>query len=69
MRSDSKPGVDTVGIYVEHHYNENQDSFIWIQFDHVILGETGSLPQLLEDHLISETSPLEESVSNHSDHP
>ena len=63
--SDSEPGVDTVGIYVENHHGWNRECFIWIQFDHMKLGEKGSLPLLLEDPLISETCPLEESASHH----
>ena len=65
MWSDSKPGVDTVGIYVENHYGWNRDFFIWVQFDHMKLIEKGSLPLLLEDPLISEACPLEESASHH----
>ena len=47
--SDSEPEVDTVGIYVENHYNVNRSFFIWIRFDNVKLGEQGSIPYLLED--------------------
>ena len=60
--SDSKPRVR---IYVEHHYNWNQEFFIWIPVDNMKLGEKGSLPLLLEDPLISETCSLEESASHH----
>ena len=63
--SDSEPGVDTVGIYVENHSNRCREIFIWIRFDHRRLGEKGSPPLLLEDPLISETCPLEESASHH----
>ena len=65
QRSDSEPGVDTVGIYVENHYNVNREFFIWIRFDNMKLGEQGSLAHLREDPLISETCPLEESASHH----
>ena len=65
LRLDSKPGVDTVGIYVENHYNENRELFIWIQFDNLNISEKGSLPALREDAMISETCPLEESASHH----
>ena len=63
--SDSEPGVDTVGIYVENHYSWNREFFIWIQLDNIKLSEKGSLPLLLEDHLISETCPLAENASHH----
>ena len=63
--SDSEPEVDTVGIYVENHFNRNREFVIWIRFDNMKLGEKGSLPQLLEDPLNSETCPLEESASHH----
>ena len=63
--SDSEPVVDTVGIYVENHYNVNREFFIWIRFDNMKLGEQGSLTLLREDPLISETCPLEESASHH----
>ena len=62
---DSEPRVDTVGIYVENHYSTCREFFIWMRFDNMKLGEKGSLPQLLEDPLISETCPLEESASHH----
>ena len=63
--SDSEPGVDMVGIYVENHYSKNRECFIWIRFDNMKLGEKGCLPLRLEDPLISETCPVEESASHH----
>ena len=63
--SDSEPGVDMVGIYVENHYNKNRECLIWIRFDNMKLGEKGCLPLLREDPLISETCPMEESASHH----
>ena len=33
MRSDSRPGVDTVGIYVENQHGECRGFCIWIRFD------------------------------------
>ena len=65
QRSDSEPGVDTVGIYVENHVGRNRECFIWIRFDNRKLCEKGSLPHLRKDPLISETCPLEESASHH----
>ena len=65
LLSDSGPGVDTVGIYVENHHNECREFFIWIRFDNMKLSEKGYLPASLEDPLISETCPLEESASHH----
>ena len=40
----SEPGVDTVGIYVENHYNRCREFFKWIQFDFWNIGEKGFLP-------------------------
>ena len=65
MRSDSEPRVDTVGIYVENHYNECRELFIWIPFGNGKLGEKGCPPLLLEDLLICKLCPLEESASHH----
>ena len=65
MWCDSEPGVDTVRIYAENH-GVNREFFIWIRFDNMKRGEKGSLPQMLEDLLISETCPLEESASHQS---
>ena len=65
LRSDSEPGVDTVGIYVENHSGENREFVIWIQFDNRKSNEKGYLPLLREDHLISETCHLEERASHH----
>ena len=53
--SDSEPGVDIVGIYVENRHSRYREFFIWIQVDNMKLSEKGCLPLLLEDHLISET--------------
>ena len=64
MHSDSRPGVDTVGIYVENHNNECQEFSIWIRFDNRKSGEKGSLPLLLEDSLVLQLCPLEESASH-----
>ena len=64
LRSDSEPGVDTVGIYIENHYNECREFFILIRFDHRNLDEKGSLPHLREDASISETCHLEENASH-----
>ena len=44
IRYDSGHGVDTVGIYVENHCNENGEFFIRIRFDNMKLGEKGYLP-------------------------
>ena len=33
VHSDSEPGVNTVGIYVENHEGTNRECFIWIRFD------------------------------------
>ena len=63
--SDSEDVVNTVGIYVENHSSKCREFFIWIQFDHMKLREKESIPLLLEDPLISETCPLEESGSHH----
>ena len=63
--SDSEPGVDTVGIYVENQQGECREFLIWIHSDHRKLSEKGCLPLLREDPLISETCPLEESASHH----
>ena len=68
VRSDSEPGVDTVGIYVENHHGVNRECFTWIRFDNMKLSEKGSLLHLREDPLISETCPLEESASHHVVH-
>ena len=57
--------MDIVGIYVENHYNRNRKCFIWIRVDNINLGEEGSLTQLMEDLIISETCPLEETASHH----
>ena len=65
QRLDSKPGVDTVGLYAENDFNHNGEFLIWIQFDNTKLGEKGSRPLLLEDPLISETCALEENTSHH----
>ena len=65
MRSDSGPGVDTVGIYSENHDNECREFFIWIRFDNRKSDEKGALPLLLEDFLILQLCPLEESASHH----
>ena len=54
--SDSKSGVDTIGIYVEHNYSRCREFLIYIQFEHRKLCEKGSLPLLLEDLLISNYS-------------
>ena len=62
---DSAPGVDIVGIYVENHHGRCREFFIWIRFDNMKVDEKGSLPYLLQDPLISETCPLEESASHH----
>ena len=62
---DSEPEVDTVGIYVENHHGRCREFFIWIRFDNMKLSEKGHLALLLEDLLISEISPLEESASHH----
>ena len=64
-RSDSEPGTDTVGIYVESHEGKNRECFIWIRFEKNKLCEKGYLPPLLEDPLISETCALAESASHH----
>ena len=34
-------GVNTGGIYVENHYNECREFFIWIRFDHRRISEKG----------------------------
>ena len=65
VHSELEPEVDTIGIYVENHEGVNQEWFIWIRSDNRKLGENGSRPALLEDPLISETCPLEESASHH----
>ena len=65
QRSDSEPGVDTVGIYVENHQGPCREFVIWIRFEHRKLGEKGSLPYLWEDPLISEMRLLAESASHH----
>ena len=54
LRLHSRPGVDTVGIYIKNHYNRNRECFIWIRFDHRKLNEKGYLPLLREDPLICE---------------
>ena len=59
QRSDSEPGVDTVGE------GTNRECVIWIRFDHWKLDEKASLPHLREDASISETCALEESASHH----
>ena len=59
--SNSKPGVDTVGNYVEDHHAKNRECFICIQLDHRKLGEIMYLPYLRKDPLISETCLPEES--------
>ena len=33
QRADSEPGVDIIGIYVEHHEGLNREFVVWIQFD------------------------------------
>ena len=53
QRSDSEPGVDIDGIYVEDHVARNQECFIWIRFGYLKLDERGFLALLLEDPLIS----------------
>ena len=65
MWNDSEPRVDTSGIYVENHQDWNRECFIWIRFV-VKRCEKGSLPALLEDHMISETCHLEENASHHA---
>ena len=65
QRSDSEPGVDTVGICVENRYSRNREFLIWIQFDCMTLGENGYIPLLLEDLMISESSLPEERASHH----
>ena len=49
MRYDSKPGVDTIGIYVEDKYNECREFLIWIRFDNRKSGEKVFLLLLLKD--------------------
>ena len=65
QRSDSEPGVDTNGIYVENHEGKNRECFIWIRLHHRNLGEKGYQTLLLEDPLIYKNCPLEESASHH----
>ena len=45
QRSDSEPGVDTGGIYVENHSNRNREFFIWMQLDHGKLDFRWVLPR------------------------
>jgi hypothetical protein len=53
QRHDSKHGANTTKIYDENHEGKNRECVICIRFDNVKLGETGCLPLLLEDPLIS----------------
>ena len=65
LRYASGPEVNILRIYVENHYNECREFFIWITFDNIQICEKASLPLLREDPLISETCPLEENASHH----
>ena len=62
---DSEPGVDTIRIYVENHSNRCREFFIWISFDFLKSRFPRVRALLLEDPLIYETCPLEESASHH----
>ena len=65
LRVDAESGVDTIGIYVENHDIGCREFFIWIRNDHREFCEKGSPPLLLDDPLVAETCPLEESASHH----
>ena len=65
VHSDSKHGVDTIGIHVENHEITNRESSNWIRFDHGKLAEKGSLPMPVEDPLISEKNAVDGSASHH----
>ena len=66
-RSESEPGVDTVGIYDENHEGVNRKCFIWIRFDHWKRCEKGYLPHLRENASISETCALEDNALHNVD--
>ena len=57
--------MDTIGIFVENHQGRRRAFLIGIRFHNMKLHEKKCLPQLLEDFLISETSPLEKNASHH----